>query len=268
MGGAGHDRGGFERVVGVLRGWFDRNVNTLVVVAILLAAWQFTSQVIVGSNLYLPSPVYTATKTMASSDLVWQGLKTTLIEVLSGFIAGLVIGIPLGIVMSESFLARRVALPWIVFIYAIPAAIIAPLFLVWFGVNLLAISLFVSMLSFFPIFISMTTGVTSVEEEYYQLGRISGATRWQMIKHVKFWVALPYLFTGIRIGIQSSVVGAIVAEFIASGSGLGFLIVSAYNNVNIGLMFGTLFVLMVVAIVYYQTVDAILNYLQPVPATE
>lgn len=268
MGGAGHDRGGFERLVGALRGWFDRNVNTLVVVAVLLAAWQFTSQVIIGSNLYLPSPVYTATKTMASSDLVWQGLQTTLIEVLSGFIAGLVIGIPLGIVMSESFLARRVALPWIVFIYAIPAAIIAPLFLVWFGVNLLAISLFVSMLSFFPIFISMTTGVTSVEEEYYQLGQISGATRWQMIKHVKFWVALPYLFTGIRIGIQSSVVGAIVAEFIASGSGLGFLIVSAYNNVNIGLMFGTLFVLMVVAIVYYQTVDAILTYLQPVPTTE
>lgn len=268
MAGSGTKQSGSGRVVDLARGWLDRNINSLIVVALLIVAWQVVSQFVIGSNLYLPSPVYTVEKTLESRDLVWQGLQTTLIEVLAGFLTGLIIGVPLGIIVSESFLARRVALPWIVFIYAIPAAIIAPLFLVWFGVNLLAISLFVSLLSFFPIFISTTTGVTSVEEEYYQLGRISGATRWQMIKHVKFWVALPYLFTGIRIGIQSSVVGAIVAEFIASGSGLGFLIVAAYNNVNVGLMFGTLFVLMVVAIVYYQTVDAILKYLQPVPSTE
>ena len=259
------ERNRVEGITGSTLNWVRKNIKSITVIVSVIVAWQLVAQFVIRSNLYLPSPWYAATETAASQDLLWQGLKTTLIEVLTGFITGLVIGVALGVSVSESFLARRIALPWIVFIYAIPAAIIAPLFLVWFGINLLAVSLFVSLLSFFPVFISTTTGFSSVDDEYYELGELCGATRWQMIRQIKFWVALPYIFTGIRVGIQSSVVGAIVAEFIASGSGLGYLIVSAYNSLEIGLMFGTLFVLMVVAIVYYQVVDAILDYLQPGP---
>ncbi|MGM0592371.1 MAG: ABC transporter permease [Halobacteriota archaeon] len=249
----------------MLNGWFGRNKNTILVGILLIVVWQLFADFVVQSNLYLPSPWFSLQETIDARDVVLQGLRTTVIEIVSGFIFGMTIGIGLGILTAESYLMRRVGMPWVVFIYSIPAAIVAPLFLVWFGINLFAIALFVSMLSFFPVYVSTLTGFTSIEEEYYNLGEISGASRWQMAKNIKIWVALPHMFAGIRIAVKSSVVGAIVAEFIASGSGLGFLIVSMYEQLQIGVVFGTVFLLMFVAILAYQIVNFLLETLRPGP---
>ena len=256
---------GLSRMNQALRGWYGRNRNTLIVGAFIIVVWQLYAQFVIQSNNYLPSPWYTLVNTIEARQVVIQGLITTLIEIFAGLITGVSIGLVLGILVAESFLMRRIALPWVIFIYSVPAAIVAPLFLVWFGINLVAIALFVSLLSFFPVFISTLTGFTNVQEEHYNLGEISGATRWQMAKDIKFWVAIPHIFAGIRVAIQSSVVGAIVAEFIASNSGLGYLIVTAYEQLQIGLMFGTLFMLMLVAMTVYQLINFLLEVAKPGP---
>ena len=141
----------------------------------------------------------------------------------------------------------------------------APLFLLWFGNGLFAVMLFVAWFGFFTIFVNTLTGFSQVEPEFYQLGEVLGASRWQMIRKVKFWTALPHISSASKIAVQQSVVGAIIAEFIATGSGLGYTLDYALKLSETGLLFGSLVLLMAFAIVFYKSVEFLIDYLVPGP---
>jgi NitT/TauT family transport system permease protein len=255
----------FRSTSDLLKKWLRDNIRVILIVVCIGILWQAYAQFIIADNNYFPSLWYVFQQVLAAQDTVIEAFYATTIETTTGFIFGTTIGFITGVLVSESYIMRRSMLPWIIFVYTVPAAIIAPLFLVWFGINLFAVALFVSLLSFYPVFISTLTGFQSVSEEYYHLGEISDASRWQITRHIKLWEALPHTLSGVKVGVQQSVVGAILAEFIASNTGLGFLIITSYDSLNIGLTFGTVFILMAFAIVYFAIVTSLLDFLKPVP---
>lgn len=249
--------------------WFRRNGPALVVVAALLVTWEVYSRYVnTLGDAYFPSIAHVVTQSMEYSDLIVEGLRTTALEVTVGFVMSVVIGVLLGIVFAESFVIRQASLPALVFTYSVPHAVLAPLFIIWFGRGLFGIGLFVAWFGFFQVLINTITGFTQVNEEFKHLGDVVGATRWQMISKIKFWAALPHITGGIKVAVQQAVIGAVIAEFIASGGGLGFLILNSGKVLREGLMFGVLIVLMVFAVVFFKVVNALIDRLVPGPTRE
>lgn len=89
------------------------------------------------------------------------------------------------------------------------------------------------------------------------------ASKYQFVKEIKFWVAFPHIVGGIKVAVQQSVVGAIVAEFVGSGGGLGNLIVISAVTQRTGMMFGIVFLIMIIAIVYYNVVSWTIDWIVP-----
>lgn len=246
--------------------WFKRNGPALLVVALILLAWETYSRFFNElGNVYFPSIAYTISQSVEFVDLIVQGVQTTAIEVTVGFVLSVVIGVIVGVIFAESFLIRQATLPALVLTYSVPHAVMAPLFIIWFGRSLIGIGLFVAWFGFFQVLVNTITGFTQVEEEFKHLGDVVGASRWQMIKKIKFWAALPHITGGIKVAVQQSIIGAVIAEFIASGGGLGYLILVSGKLLREGLMFGVLIVLMVFAVIFYKVVTVLIDALVPGP---
>ncbi|MFB6281988.1 MAG: ABC transporter permease [Haloferacaceae archaeon] len=248
------------------RNWFGRNNLALLVVAGLVGLWWTYSNLInTRGDAYFPSIEYTVSQSLEFSNLLVEGIWTTTAEVTVGFLLSIVIGTALGIVFAESFVIRQASLPALVFTYSVPHAVMAPLFIIWFGRGLFGIGLFVAWFGFFQVLINTITGFTQVNEEFKHLGEVVDASRWQMIKKIKFWAALPHIAGGIKVAVQQSIIGAVIAEFIASGGGLGFLILNSLLVLREGLTFGVLIVLMVFAVIFYKVVTVLVDVLVPGP---
>lgn len=243
--------------------WLRTNTGTFVVLAFLLTAWEGYTQLFVQNDLYLPSLTFTVEQTLENSDQVIEGIRVTFTEVLVAFPLAVTVGVVVGIVFAESFVIRQLSMPVLIFAYGIPHAILAPLFLIWFGTGLRGLAIFAAWLAFFPVFINTFTGVSRIDPELQQLSDITGATRWQRLRYIKFWTALPEIISSIKIAIQMTIVGVIIAEFLATGGGLGYLIIKSTQRAQIGLTFGTVIVIMLFAIVLYKVVSTALEAVNP-----
>lgn len=246
--------------------WFRQNTAALFVVGVLLVLWEVYSRFFnYRGDVYFPSIEYVITQSLEYSDLIVEGIRTTAIEIAFGFVLAVIVGVVLGIIFAESYVIRQAALPGLVFTYSVPHAVLAPLFIIWFGSDLIGVGLFVAWFGFFMVLIPTITGFTQINEEFKHLGEITGASRWQMIKKIKFWAALPHITGGVKVAVQQSIIGAVIAEFIASGGGLGYQILVSGRLLREGLMFGVLIVLMVLAVTFYKTVVVLIDHLTPGP---
>lgn len=250
-----------------LRDWFDRNGIALAIIVVLLVLWEFYSRFInTQGNIYFPSISYVIEQTYQYREQVIAGFQATLVEAFLGFVLAVFFGVALGIVFAKSYLLKQGTLPMIVYFYSLPHAIVAPLFIVWFGNGLVGIGLFVAWFAFFAVFVNTMTGLSQVPQELHRLADVSGATSWQRLKHIEFWSAMPHVVSGIKIAVQQAIVATIIAEFIATGSGLGFLIVSAGKLLRDGMMFGVLIIVMLVSVLFYKFISLSLDVLTPGPS--
>ena len=246
-------------LIRAIQGIYQRNRLAIYLTLAVMAVWTVTSLTMNVSQEFYPSPLYIIDSLTVFQDMFITGAQTTIIEIILGYVVGVTIGVVLGIAVAESFVFRQLSLPLIILTYSIPHAIFAPLFTVWFGLGIHTVVLYISWFSFYPPFITTITGFTQTSEEFYQLGEITGATRWQMIRKIKIWEALPNITTGLKLAAQSSVIGAVIAEFIAGGGGLGTIIKSSTTTVETGSLFGALILLMVIGVTFFQIVSFVVD---------
>jgi NitT/TauT family transport system permease protein len=250
-----------ESVVNGLSGIYRRNRLAIYLVVVAAVVWTVTSLTMDVSKQIYPDPIYIAESMVTFQDQFVEGARTTIVEITLGLFVGVVLGVAAGITVAESFVVRQLSLPLIILTYSIPHAIFAPLFTVWFGLGLHTVVIFISWFSFYAPFITTITGFTQTPKEFYYLGEVTGATRWQMITKIKLWEALPNIATGVKLSAQASVIGAVIAEFIAGGGGLGDIINQSTTMVETGALFGALFLLMLIGIVFFQGVTFLINRL-------
>lgn len=251
------------RAVGAVRQWFTRNRYALVIVAGLLALWHVVAVRDPRGNIFFPTPEFVVRQTLANWNTVVAAFQVTVSEVLIGFAIAVLVGVVFGIVVAEYTVVSQVFFPVVIVGYAMPHAVLAPIFLVWFGNNLVGASLFVAWVAFFVVLVNTITGMNQVREEFEDLGGALGASKWQLIRKVKFWEALPHIVNGIKIAALQSVVAAIIIEFLGSQKGLGWHIVNAGELSKTGLLFGVLIVIMVFALVFYKLVGVVLELATP-----
>ncbi len=194
----------------------------LTLLAALLALWQwYASRPEVYQQL-LPTPLAVWTALLSQRDILWHHTLVTLNETLVGFAAALAAGVALGVAIDFTPWLRRALYPLLVTSQTIPIITLAPLLVLWFGFGLVSKSIVVLLVCFFPITVALADGLRSADPELIKLYRSFGAGPLRIFWSVRLPGALPALFSGVRIAITYSVIGAIFAEYVGASEGLGY----------------------------------------------
>lgn len=195
----------------------------LLILAGLLVAWELWTQLGDVPKWQLPAPSVIAQELVESRGLLWEHTQVTLLEVVLGMVAALLVGLFLASVIAYSRIVERSVYPIIIASQTIPIIAIAPLLLIWVGYGIAPKIIVVALISFFPISVNTVDGLRSVDPDMVNMMRTLGASRWQIFTKLQVPSALPQMFSGIKIGITVSVIGAVIGEWVGASSGLGYL---------------------------------------------
>jgi NitT/TauT family transport system permease protein len=234
-------------------------------VAVVVFVWQAASVLFHIPNYTLPSPFAIAAVMLKEWRPLLENSLVTLTESVIGFGLSIVISVPLGILIVYSRWAEQVIYPILVASQAVPKVALAPIFVVWFGFGLLPKVLIAFFIAFFPIVVNTVIGMARTPREMIYLMRSLGASPVQILLRVQLPSATPYIFAGVKVAAAFAVVGAIVGEFIAATSGLGYMQLVADNNFQTDLLFGTLVALSVMGIALFYLVGLVEFLVLPRP---
>jgi ABC-type nitrate/sulfonate/bicarbonate transport system permease component len=195
---------------------------SLALLAALVLLWQwYASQPGVDAQI-LPTPLAVWGVLVGQRDILWEHMLVTLQETLVGFALALAAGVMCGTAIDFSPWLRRAIYPLLVASQTIPIITLAPLLVLWFGFGLVSKSIVVLLVCFFPIVVALADGLRSADPELIRLFRAFGAGPVRIFWSVRLPGALPTLFSGVRIAIAYSVIGAIFGEYVGASAGLGF----------------------------------------------
>jgi NitT/TauT family transport system permease protein len=221
---------------------------------LLLAAWQVAVDALRISDVILPSPAQIADYFVRRNQLFLKHMWPTLIQTVLGFGLAVVGGILLAILVSLTEVGKRGIMPLLVVAQIVPKIAVAPLLMLWFGLGDLSRILIAFLIAFFPIVINTVSGLASVREEIVLLGRAFARGRWEFFWKIQFPHALPYIFDGMKVSITLAIIGVIVAEFVSSQSGLGYLIMFANGRLDTVMMMTSIAVLSFVGLALYGVI--------------
>ena len=202
-----------------------RYLPPILLLAALIGAWELYVDLKGQSfSLILPAPHQVADSLYTDRSLLWRSFGVTAEEVLLGILLACVAGLVLAIAIHFSHAFRRAAYPLVIASQAVPVVILAPVLAFWLGFGILAKLAVVALVSFFSIVVTTLAGLRSVDPDLLKLMRTFDSPRLRTFWHVELPSALPGVFTGAKIAVAVSVIGAVFAEWNGSNSGLGYLI--------------------------------------------
>jgi putative hydroxymethylpyrimidine transport system permease protein len=178
----------------------------------------------------LPAPSAIATEMWVSKDLLLRHTWVTLQAVLIGFSIALVAGIFVAANISLSRTLERIIYPSVIASQTVPIVVIAPLLLIWLGYGMQHKVIVVALISIFPIVVNTVDGLKAADPDMINLLRTMGANRWQVFCKVQVPTCLPFLFSGIKIAVTVSVIGAVIGEWVGSSEGLGYLAIRSKSQ--------------------------------------
>lgn len=242
---------------------FAWGLAPLAVIAAGLAVWEIWVRAAGTPVWLLPPPSGIAETLWTQRGPLGHHAWVTLKEVLTGFGAALIVGVVLAVVIDSSRIARRAIYPLVIASQTIPVIALAPLLLTWFGYGLTPKVIVIGLIVFFPIVVNTVDGLAGADRELLDLLRTFGAGRWRRFWIVKAPGAVPMLFSGARIGVAVSVIGAVFGEFSGSRDGLGYLIRISNSQQRTSLVFAAIVVLSGMALLLFGAVAAIERLVLP-----
>ncbi len=227
----------------------------LAVGVILLALWQAWCTLAAVPPWLVPSPAAIFTQLIADWPLLFGSLLATLKITLLAFAAAVVLGVAIALLFAQSPLIEASLFPYAILLQVTPVVAIAPLIIIWVKDTTAALVLCAMLVALFPVISNTALGLRSVNPGLVNLFRIHRATRWQTLVRLRIPSALPYFFGGLRISSGLSLIGAVVAEFVAgtggSGAGLAYQILQAGFQLNIPRLFAALLLITVTGVVLF-----------------
>lgn len=240
-------------------------LTPLLTILALLVVWEFAVAAANVSRIVLPRPTEIFQDIFAKRYLLFIFAQTTILEIVVGFLVAAGIGIPLGVLIYSSPLAKRAFYPILVASQMVPKVAVAPLLVIWFGTGLTPKVMIAFIIAFFPIMVSTIVGLETVDTDMARMFRSMGAGKVKTFFKLRLPAALPNIFAGLKIGMSLSVVGAIVGEFVAADRGLGYYLLFANGQLDTVGVFAALIVLTAIGVVLYFLVESVQNLFIPAP---
>jgi NitT/TauT family transport system permease protein len=202
----------------------------------------------------MPTPL-AALETLSEPNYNWfRHTWTTTLEVFGGYIFAVVFGIGVALLFTWVSALNSALMPLFVTINMIPKVAMAPLFIIWLSYGIWPNIVISFSICFFPILLTTVRGLNEVEPDLIDLVRALRGSRWQIFTKIQLPGSLPYLFSGMKVAAVLAVAGAIVGEFIASDSGLGYFLLIAQENLDMAAMVMALILISVIGMVLYGLV--------------
>ena len=173
------------------------------------------------------------------------------------------IGVLLGTLIAWSSVLGRALMPFLVFVNTLPKVAVAPLFLLWLGYGIVPNMMIGALIGFFPVVINTAVGLSQIDDDMVDLGRVFNAPKWKVFAKIRIPNAYPYILSALKVTATAAVVGAIVGEFVASQSGLGYVIITSQSSMNTPLAFGALIWISILGLVLFGAVAVLSRVLAP-----
>ena len=229
---------------------FERASPWLVTI-VLIIIWEAAVHVFNVSRIEMPSASESFYAIYEHRVGLWQNSITTLLATLMGFAIAVVFGVGMGIAIGLWRPVYAALYPLMVAFNSIPKVAIVPIMMLWFGIGLTTATLTAFILCFFPIVVNMAVALATIEPELKDVLRALGARERDIVLKIGIPRSLPYLFASLKIAITLAFVGAVIAETVAGGDGIGNLMLVASSSFDTPLMFAGLIVIAVMAIGMY-----------------
>jgi putative hydroxymethylpyrimidine transport system permease protein len=226
-------------------------IAPVLLLAVLVAGWEAIVRGGIVDRLLLPAPSEVAAALWEDRGVLAPDLAVTTGEVVLGLAASLVLGVALAVAMHLVPAVERALRPLVVGSQAVPLPVLAPLVVFALGFGLAPKILIVALICFFPIVVNVADGLRDSDPEARRLLRSLQASRWQRLRFLDAPSALPAGFTGMKIAATVAVIGAVLAEWAGSTSGLGHLVVTANGQLESARAFAASALLIAEAVLLY-----------------
>jgi NitT/TauT family transport system permease protein len=226
-----------------------------------LVVWQALTPFVPAYMLPEPARVGATWLRLLLNGSLLHHVGTTLSEALLGFLVAFVVGVGMAYPLARSQTLASLMAPFIAATQAMPMVALAPLLVVWFGLGLSSKVIICALIVFFPILVNTIVGLRSIDREMLDAAKTLGAGARQTLWYVEVPLALRTLLGGIRMGLTLAMTGAVVGEFVAADSGLGFLMVLARTNFDPAVLFAAAITLAGLSILGYSLVGALEQWL-------
>ncbi len=236
----------------------------LLLVAIVLV-WDGYVSLFKVSPLILPAPAKvwnSLVQLLQEPKTLWH-IWTTLFETVAGFAIAVVVGIVLGGLLGKIRWLEQTLNPLIVGLQVMPKVALIPLFIVWFGFGMTSKVVLAAVIAFFPIMTNTILGIKSVETGQRDVMLALNAGGWNTFRELELPSALPFILTGMEVGIVLATIGAIVGEYLGGSQGLGYMAVATLNAFDVTGMFAVILLLTVLGLVLYFFVVLLRRYVTP-----
>lgn len=194
-----------------------------------LILWEVVGRYVVTNPiLFAPlSKVLLALWKIIYTGEIWPNLYVSAAEFVIGFGLATCVGVLVGVLMATNRLIRNYLDPWVYFFYCSPLVALMPFYIMIFGVMLASKIAIVFTVAVFPILLNTFVGIRSADQHLLEVGRSFNCTRQQTFRHILLPSALPFIITGLQLGVGRGLTGVVVGELFASQEGIGYIIASA-----------------------------------------
>lgn len=231
-------------------------VLPLITFVVILTLWEVSAWIFSIPSYILPAPSrivqgFSAVDSARWTEHVWATLRVAL----SGFVVSMVVSLPIAIGLAKSRLLSRAFYPLLVVIQSVPVVAVAPIIVVVLGTDDAPRILITFMITFFPLVVSMTTGLLATPPELIELSRSLRAPVFREITQIRLPYATPHIFSGLKISITLAVIGAVVSEFVAADVGLGYFIQFSTSMFKLPQAWAGLVILVGMSLILFQIVS-------------
>ncbi len=240
-------------------------ITTPALCLLLVAVWWIYIDVSKISAFILPTPasVGEAWVGLLLSKRAWIDTVMTVYATLLGFFWGMIAGVGIGVLIARVRWLEQTLNPFIVASQVLPKVALVPLFVVWFGFGVTSKVLIAATLAFFPILTNTVLGVKSIDRGYGDVMVSLNATRWQIFRRLELPSSLPYIITGMEVGIVLALIGAIVGEYVGGDLGLGHLLVARMNAFETDGLFAVMIHMTILGFLFYFGISLLRRALIP-----
>jgi putative hydroxymethylpyrimidine transport system permease protein len=230
----------------------------LLVTLLLVSCWEWTIQRGIVPSFILPAPTAILAALMEYRELLFvEHLPATLIEVLIGFGISVASGLLIGTGIYFSRTLEKILYPFLVISQTVPIIALSPIFIMWFGYSIWSKVAVTILIAFFPIVVSTYDGLKSGGKEYRELLQTMGANGWTIFQKVQIPMALPSIFSGLKMAVVYSVVGATIGEWLGASEGLGYFSRRMSGNLQADAVFAAIFLLSLLGMTLFLLISLI-----------
>ena len=233
------------------------------VIAALLILWQTAWMLEWVPRYMLPSPVMVVMAFVEDFGLLMRHAGVTLLEAVIGLVAGVLLGFVSAALMDAFPKVRQGLYPILVITQTVPPVAIAPLLILWFSYGITPKVILVVLVAYFPMAVGLLEGFQSADRDTIRLMKSMKANKWQIFWYVKFPNALGEFFSGLRIAVAYSIVGAVIAEWLGGFNGLGVYMTRVKKSLAYDKMFAVIFFVSAISLILMGLVRIIQRKTMP-----